>query len=213
MSSVLSCLRFTNTRYLPAQWIPSHTTVGMSRLLSAAAVAWSSSHVMSVTVCSNPSDQRAIGESVGCGPSGTKSGIDISAGLVPSCKRRQAKRSSRSHPTMKPSSAEVSVVVGLHGKDAANSDLGFFRKLWLTVLQRFCIRFVMVCTQSFDESGDIPNWTTSCFEAADTTDRVNTRLSECSWRAVKKATCFDAFPLRSYVSETFCRFVMHEPRS
>ena len=70
----------------------------MSRFLSAAAVAWSSSHVMSVTVCSNSLDQRAIGESVGCAPLGTKSGLDISAGPVPSCKRRQAKRSSRSYP-------------------------------------------------------------------------------------------------------------------
>ena len=59
--------------------------------------------------------------------------------------------------------------------DAANSDLGFFRKLWLTVLQRFCSRFVMVSTQSFDVSGDIPNWTTSCYKAAVTTDRVNSR--------------------------------------
>ena len=64
----------------------THTTVGMSRLLSAAAVAGCSSCVMSVTVCSNPSDQRATGESVGCAPSGTKCGLDISAGPVPSCK-------------------------------------------------------------------------------------------------------------------------------
>ena len=83
-----------------------------------------------------------------------------------------------------------------------NSDLGFCRKLWLTVLQRFCSRFVMVSTQSFDESCDIPNWTTNCFEAADTTDRVITRPGECSWSAVKRATCVNAFPSCSIVSET-----------
>ena len=96
----------------------------------------------------------------------------------------------------------MSVGVGLHGKVAANSDLGFFRKLWLTVLQKIYSRFVMVSTQSFDESGDTPNWKTSCFKAADTTDRVNTRLGECSWRAVKRATCFNAFRSCSFVSET-----------
>ena len=147
MSSVLSCFRFTSTRCLLAQWIFSHTTVGMSRLLSAAAVAWSSSHVMSVTVCSNPSDQCAIGESVACAPSGKKSRLDISAGPVPSCKRRQAKRSSTA----------VSVVAGLHRNLSAKSELGFFRKLRLIVLQSFCNRFVMVPTQSFDDSCDIPN--------------------------------------------------------
>ena len=90
---------------------------------------------------------------------------------------------------MLPNSTAVSVVVGLHGNVSANSELGFFRKLRLTVLQRFCSRCVMVPTQSFDESGDIPNWTTCCFKAADTTDRVNSRLGECSWRAVKRVTC------------------------
>ena len=60
----------------------------------------------------------------------------------------------------------------------------------------------MVSTQSFDESGDIPNWTSSCFNAADTTDRVSTRLGECSWTAGKRATCFNAFSLCSFVSET-----------
>ena len=96
----------------------------------------------------------------------------------------------------------MSVAVGLHGNVAANSELRFFRKLWLTVLQRFCSRFVMVSTQSFDASCDVPNWTTSCFKAAVTTDRVNTRLGECSWRAAKRATCFNAFPLCSFASET-----------
>ena len=62
----------------------------------------------------------------------------------------------------------------------------------------------MVSTRSFDESGDTPNWTTSCFKAAGTTDRVNTRLGGRSWRAVKRATCFIAFPLCScFVAETF----------
>ena len=67
LSSVLSCLCFTNTRCLLAHWITTHTTVGMFRLLSAAAVAWSSSHVMSVIVCSYPSDQLAICDSVRAG--------------------------------------------------------------------------------------------------------------------------------------------------
>ena len=64
-------------------------------------------------------------------------------------------------------------------------------------------RFVLVSTQSFDESCDIPNWTTNCVKTAITTDRVNTRLGACSWRAVKRATWSNAFPLCSFVSETF----------
>ena len=43
----------------------------------------------------------------------------------------------------------------------------------------------------------IPHWTTGCLKAAATTDRVNTRLSECS-----SAACFNASLSWSFVSET-----------
>ena len=189
MSCVPSCLRFRNTRCLLEQWITFHTTVGMSRLLSAAAVAWSSSHVMSVIVCRLVALFRA-----------KRAGSTSLPCPDPSCKRRQAKEGVLDRTP--PSHLTESVLVKLRGRVAANSDLGFCRKLRLTILQRFSSGFVMVSTHSFDESCDIPNCTTSCFKAGDTTDRVNARLGECSWRPVKRATCFNAFPLCNFASET-----------
>ena len=188
MSSVPSCLRFRNTRCLLEQWITFHTTVGMSRLLSAAAVAWSSSHVMSVIVCrlvALPRAKRA----------GSTSLLVLTRPANDDKPNGVLDRTPPSHQT-------ESFLVKLQGSVPANSDLGFCRKLRLTILQRFCSGFVMVSTHSFDESCDIPNWTSSCFKAGDTTDRVNARLGECSWRPVKRATCFNAFTLCSFASET-----------
>ena len=45
--------------------------------------------------------------------------------------------------------------------------------------------FVMVSTKSFDESCDIPNWTTSCLKAAVTTDRVTVWKRE-TWSMLVK---------------------------
>ena len=87
MSKFLSCLHFANTRCPLAQWIAFHTTV-----------AWSSSHLLTVTVCSNPSDRRTIGESVGCAPSGKKKRAGSTSLLVLFLQTTSSqKRSSRSY--------------------------------------------------------------------------------------------------------------------
>ena len=180
MSSVPSCLRLANTWCLLAQWIPSHTTVDMSRLLSAAAVAWSLStwcrSLCARTRRTNVPWSRLVALFRAKRANSTYV-------LVPSCKRRQTKRSSPSYPTTKPSSAAVSVVVGLNGISRQNPGLGFFRKLWLTVLQRFCSRYVMAPHNLSMTPGDvIREYTRPCMKD----NFLSSWLREGLWRWTRK---------------------------
>ena len=97
----------------------------------------------------------------------------------------------------------MSVVVGLHWNFLATTELGFFRKLWLTFLQECCSRFVMVSTQSFDDPCDIGSSTHQLLASHCHKQTVRTReMVHTRGGFVKRATRFNAVPLCSFVSGT-----------
>ena len=102
--------------------------------------------MMSVTVCSHPSDQRAIGESVGCALSGKKSGLDTSVGPVPFANDAKPNRLPDRTQQCNQVPQRVCVVVGAPRECRGGQSWTFFSQLSFIVLQRSCSRFVMVST-------------------------------------------------------------------
>ena len=160
---------------------------------------------MSATLCSNLSDPRAIGVSVGFAPRCPESGHD---NFCRSCPSRQTT----------PGQPKFAVVVGFfflikkvmkswppadstgtpRQAPTWDSSAGFGsqpRKSFATDSSWSPLNDSMSLAA-------LRFWTTSFFKASATTDRVDSRHDEFSWRAVRRATCFQACSLFTFVSET-----------